>query len=269
MLKRIRQIHRTDDGKRYEFAADAADVLKNAEEEDRKEIAEAYRELEEAVASESADTTAAANAVDNRDSKTYEYVAKMAALIHILDTALIKVANGDDSNFSVPTIVEKTKVDAALHLVTMMQIHRNEFLDAKEDPNRRGADPKTDDDFITKSVLLYPGKAVTTQMIARKFRPLRGKTSEVRETLKTMGKGKKGDPKFVGKFKRIPPNKDIFYKADWDSCDQEYLKKLSISRTDFDAAYDAPMTNAPTSGLPENWQQYYANLLDHTPDMDV
>jgi hypothetical protein len=47
------------------------------------------------------------------------------------------------------------------------------------------------------------------------------------------------------------------------------LKKLSISRADFDLAYNAPMDQPPTWDLQENWQQYYADLSDNTPIMDV
>lgn len=274
VLLRIAELHSKQSPILYEFSIDAGEFYEEIRAMESEHSLQVYKELEQSVASAVLPDDDAVR--EKYDRKVIEYIAKLATLIHITKHALEAVVNGSDlRSFDIPSLVQKSALEAAIELVTKMQIHRNEFLSFID--NHSSYDQykvakqileKKNKESIEKLILLYDYPVVTVNMLTRKYNHLRQSSLEIRQEMIRMGSATPGQPKFIGKYKRVNKNVDAFYKEQWNHCDQEYLKSLGISEEAYAKAFQADTSKAPVNALSPNWSKYWSKIMSEKPDMN-
>jgi hypothetical protein len=82
-----------------------------------------------------------------------------------------------------------------------------------------------DRESLKKAILTFPGEAISAQIILRKHRKF--KALEVSTEMKNLSK-RPNEEQYVGQFKKVARKTDVFYKADFETCDQEFLQSIVI-----------------------------------------
>lgn len=208
-------------------------------------------------------------------SKDIEYIVKYSAILHVFASSITDALDKNLESISIPTTIPRVMVERAHNLVSTMREHQLKFNKLLEDFNNSKAGPSkmgpigegtpVDENFVQRSILMYPGPVVSNAMLLRKCRQIHTKSSDVPKIMNNMTK-KRGEAMYVGQYKR-KGNKHIFYKAEPRFVDEKHLETLKISLADYSKTYKEVSGNP---GLKVDWAKYYPSLLADKPiDMDT